>query len=267
MKTTFRRINRCRCQAVILAVALLLGWAGGRAAEIFVGTEYIYPTTFTVINGNAGGGGLGAVVNSVPAVEPGGFQTRLVGVDLKAEALVADFSTSAKEVAAVEERGKNGNTELMVAAATGDEQTFVQLLKKPGVSVNAVNQFGSTALMGACAGGYTNIVNLLLRRGAYVGAKSHKGFTALMFAARNGHTEIARKLIEAGASLDATDDQGQTALMYAVGGGFVDTVSLLTTAGADVNAHNRNGASPLKLASNAQNQDLVVLLTRCGAKN
>ena len=256
------------CLAAV-AGTLLLGWMVGEAAEIFVGTEYIYPTTFTV-TGLAGNNGNGNNLNPVTmgaVVEPGGFQTRMVGVHMQAEALVADFNTSGKVAATLEQPGKNGNTELMVAAATGDEPAVLQLLKKPGVSVNTANQYGSTALMGASAGGYTNIINLLMNRGANVNAKSQKGFTALMVAAKNGHTEIIRKLVEAGAAVDAMDELGQTALMYAVGGGHVASVNLLATAGANVNVHNRNGASPLQLASNAQNQDLVVLLTRCGAKN
>jgi ankyrin repeat protein len=248
------------------ACAAILGATAASAAEIFVGTEYIYPTTFTVTGlNNVNNNGVGQQVGAV--VEPGGFQTRMVGVHMQAEALVADFTTSAKVAATLEERGKNGNTELMVAAATGDEQAVLQLLKKPGVSVNTANQFGSTALMGASAGGYTNIVDLLLKRGAMVNAKSQKGFTALMFAAKNGHAEIVTRLLQAGAAVDTTDQLGQTALLYAVGGGHTAVATRLAIAGANVNAHNRNGASPLQLASDAKNQDLVVLLTRCGAKN
>ncbi|MEI8243868.1 MAG: ankyrin repeat domain-containing protein [bacterium] len=254
----------------ILAAALFPGWMTGQAAEIFVGTEYIYPTTFTVTGltgNNAGPGGWGAPVTMGAVVEPGGFETRMVGAHLQAEALVGDFSTSAREVAAIEQRGRNGNTELMIAATTGDEPAVVQLLKKPSVSVNSANQFGSTALMGAAAGGFTNIIDQLIRRGAQVNAKSRKGSTALMFAARNGHTDVVRRLIAAGAAVDAADEQGQTALMYAAGGGHVASVAALATAGANVNVRSRNGASPLQLASSAQNQDLIVLLTRCGAKN
>ena len=254
----------CRACLPAMAASLFMYGTCSHAADIFVGTEYIYPTTYTVTPGQAGAGGIGGGVNVIapPSVEPGGFQTRMVGSSLHAEALVADFSSTAKEVAAIEERGKNGNTELMIAAATGDEQAAAQLLKRPSVSVNAANQFGSTALMGAAAGGYTNIIDRLLQRGAQVNAKSRKGSTALMFAAKNGQTDAVRKLIAAGAAVDATDEQGQTALMYATGTGNLDAVALLAGAGANVNVHNRSGASPLRLASNAKNQDLVVLLTR-----
>ena len=254
---------------VTLTAVALLGACSLRAADITVGTEYIYPTTYTVIPGQTGGGGVagGGNVISTPTVEPGGFQTRMIGTSLHAEALVADFTTSEKETAAIDARGKNGNTELMIAAATGDEPAVAQLLKKPIASVNAANQFGSTALMGAAAGGYDNIIALLLQRGAQVNAKSHKGSTALMFAAKNGHTEVVRQLLAAGAAVDTTDEQGQTALLYAVGAENVEAASLLTKAGANVNARTRTGASPLRVASNARTQDLIQLLTRSGAKN
>ena len=264
---TFGNRNVTRPCLTAMIATIFFGGVASRAADIFVGTEYIYPTTFTVVGGQAAGNNFGGAVATPPAVEPGGFQTRMVGTSLHAEALVADFSSTAKEVAAIEERGKNGNTELMIAAATGDEQAAAQLLKRPSVSVNAANQFGSTALMGAAAGGYTNIIDRLLQRGAQVNAKSRKGSTALMFAAKNGQTDAVCKLIAAGSAVDATDEQGQTALMFATGSGNLDAVALLAGAGANVNVRNRSGASPLRLASSAKNQDLVVLLTRCGAKN
>ena len=255
-----------RTCAATAGIACLIATQVGQAAEIAVYTESIYPTTFTVVGGGVAANPWGGAVASTPIVEPGGFQTRNVGVIFQVEALVADFSTAVREAAAFDQRGKNGNTDLMVAAATGDDQAVAQLLKKPSVSVNSANQFGSTALMGAAAGGFTNIVDRLIQRGAQVNAKSRKGSTALMFAAKNGHADIVRRLIAAGASVNTTDEQGQTALMYAVGAGYVDSATMLTSAGANVNVHSRTGASPLQLASNAKNQDLVVLLTRCGAK-
>jgi ankyrin repeat protein len=242
------------------------------AAELKVVTEYIYPTSYTItpIIGPMMVGPGGMIMPSTPAtaiVEPGGFQMREVGVLLQAEAYVTDLSVADKVAAANSARSKNGNSDLMVFAATGDEATVRKLLQRSSGSVHTANQFGSTALMGACAGGYTNIVDLLLGRGASVNAKSKKGFTSLMFAARNGHTDVVRRLLSSGAMVDATDARGQTALMYAVDAGHADTISALAAAGANVNVRTRGGASPLQLAKNAKNQDLVVLLTRCGARN
>jgi hypothetical protein len=250
--------------ALLLAV-LSGGWS--QASDIFVGTEYIYPTTFRVIGGTTAVGGLGGGVTTAPAVEPGGFQTRMVGASLSVEATVGDFAVSTKEVAAIEARGKNGNTELMVAAATGDETAVARILARgSSAEINKANQFGSTALMGASAGGFDKIVAMLLQKGAQVSARSRKGCTALMFAAKNGHASVVQSLLDAGAAVDAADEAGQTALMYAVDGGHVKEAGLLAASGANVNARTRKGSSVLALASGAQNQDLVVLLTKCGAR-
>ena len=57
----------------------------GQEAVIKVVTEYIYPTTYTVTSGQSSGGSTlgGGNGVSTPAVEPGGFQTREVGVILQ----------------------------------------------------------------------------------------------------------------------------------------------------------------------------------------
>ena len=256
-----------RSPAAIGLLAAILSVCRTQAADLFVGTEYIYPTTFTVIGGSTAVG-WGGVATSAPVVQPGGFQTRMVGTHFSVEATVGDFNVATKEVAAVEARSKNGNTDLMVAAATGDETAVARILSRGASSqINKANQFGSTALMGASAGGFDKIVSMLLQKGAQVSARSRKGFTALMFAAKNGHASVVKSLLDAGASVDAADELGQTALMYAVDGGHAKEASLLAAAGANVNAHSRKGTSVLTLASNARNQDLVVLLTKCGARN
>ncbi len=245
---------------------LLLAGTSGRAAEIFVGTEYRYPTAFEVTPVTSvviGPNGV-ATTQIGGLVTPTDFETRLVGVSLAVEATVVDVT--GVEAAALHERGRNGNTALMVAAATGDELGVEYLLARGGGAVNRANHSGSTALMGASAGGFEGIVARLIRRGAQVGARSRQGFTALMFAARNGYAAVAQRLLAAGAGVDAVDNHGQTALLYAVDGGHLDVARLLAAAGANVNHRNRQGVTPLALASRTQHQELVVLLTRCGAR-
>ena len=55
----------------------------GQEAIIKVITEFIYPTTFTVNQGTTAASTTGGSVSSAPTVEPGGFQTREVGVILQ----------------------------------------------------------------------------------------------------------------------------------------------------------------------------------------
>lgn len=73
----------------------------------------------------------------------------------------------------------NGNTPLMVAAASGDKD-LVQLLLEKQAQVNTYNNSGVTALIAASFNGRREIVQLLLEKGADIYAKNNEGQTALM---------------------------------------------------------------------------------------
>ena len=60
-----------------------------------------------------------------------------------------------------------GNTDLMLAAASGDLKATRQMLAR-GANANAKNHVGSTALMGAAAGGFNDVVQSLLGARAQV---------------------------------------------------------------------------------------------------
>ena len=120
----------------------------------------------------------------------------------------------------------HGNTELMIAAVTGDA-TLVKTLLNQGAEVNVVNKFGSTALMGAAAGGYLEIVQALLEKNADVNTQGKDGTTALMFAARNGHLEIVQTLLKHGADAKVQAKDGQTASKLAHAQGYAEIAKLL----------------------------------------
>ncbi len=120
----------------------------------------------------------------------------------------------------------NGNTELMIAAVTGDTALVKGLLNQ-GAEVNAANKFGSTALMGAAAGGYIEIVQALLEKSANVNIQGKDGSTALMFAARNGHFETVQTLLKYGADVKTQAKDGQTALKLAGDQGYTEIANLL----------------------------------------
>lgn len=246
---------------------VVLGIAGisapAQAAEIFVGTEYRYPTSYEVtpIMG-VGPNGMASIAGAI--VTPSGFETRMVGAHMVVEATVAKLEAAGAVAAALSDENTKGNTRLMIASSTGDEATVRKLLAKL-VYVNSQNNFGSTALMGASAGGYTNIVNMLLTAGADVNAKSKNGSTALMFAAKNGHVDTARMLIRAGAEVNAVDKDGMTALMYGVGAGESDVVKLLLASGAKPGIKDNNGVTPITLASTQDKTEILQLLSQPAA--
>lgn len=245
-------------------VALLVVAAGvARATDLHVATEYIYPTSFQVIGGQIQGAaaGVGANVVQQTVVVPQDFQTREVGVVFSVEATVSGMNSGATAISALEQRNKNGNTELMIAATLGDLDQVKRLLAR-GAMVNAKNNYGSTALMGAAAGGFTDIVELLLAHGAIPNSKSSDGSTAMMFAAKNGQLEVIQQLLEKGASVNDATRDGFSPLLFAVNNGSDDIVRLLLEKGARKDIQDRHGVTPLALASAKKNEAMVVLLTR-----
>jgi len=244
-----------------LVLALLAGVA--TAAEIKVVTEYRYPTSFQVepIVGFAGNGSqpIGAVV------EPGDFETREVGTRMAAYAEVYRLVNSFGQSQRVAQKRDRGNTDLMIAATTGDAREVARLLAG-GADPNAVNAQESTALMGAAAGGFADVVELLLNAGADSDARSRRRCTALMFAARNGHIGVVNLLCRRGVQKNYTDASGRTALMQAIQKGQTETAQALIENGADVRVRDLNGVNALALATDLNDRDTVVLLTRVGAR-
>lgn len=234
------------------------------AAELKITREYRYPTSYTVtpIMG-VGSNGLPTIVGGV--VEPSAFETREVGVMFSVAATVVDLTKLGNVAMESLQQKKNGNTDLMLAAASGDVDSTKKALSR-GAVVNAKNQVGATALMGAATGGFGEIVDLLLESKANVNSRSNNGSTALMFAAKNGHLDIVKKLLDKGADPNLTDQKGLSAMLYAVNSGHKDVVRMLVDKGARPDAGDSNGTTPLKLASAQSKQDIVDLLTKAGAK-
>jgi len=244
------------------AIGSVLGPSPVPAAELRVTTEYIYPTRYEVRGGQivVGNNG-GATLVQQPVIVPTEFATREVGVTLSVEAILSPLEHGTVSVTSLEQKNRNGNTDLMIAATAGDLEK-VKLLLQKGAIVNARNYYGSTALMGAAAGGFDDIVQRLLARGAYPNSKSNTGSTPLMFAAKNGHLDVAKLLLKAGARENETDTEGISPLMYAVEGGNKDLVELLLQSGAKTDVRDHHGTTPTRLAEVRKDNDILVLLTR-----
>ena len=120
--------------------------------------------------------------------------------------------------------------EICFASIQGDLET-VQRLLKSGVSPDARDRFGGSALEGAADGGFTEIVQVLIRKGADVNARGPLGGTPLILAAANGHLETVRGLLEAGADPTVKAQTGVTALVSARSRGHKEVVLLLQKAG------------------------------------
>src|SRR5574341_688397 len=120
--------------------------------------------------------------------------------------------------------------------ASAGNLTVTKLFLGAGMSPNAGDVNGFTALIGSAFGGHTDIVTLLLSSGADVNAKEKvHGITALMGAASVGQAKIVRLLVERNADVNAKDRTGETALMKAAMKGYTDIVALLVTQTSDIN--------------------------------
>jgi len=110
----------------------------------------------------------------------------------------AAVASATTDPAVVNARDESGATPLMYAVLYS-RSAIVELLLDRGAAANAVNTFGSTALMWAAP--RTPIVKVLLAHGADVNAKASDGTTPLVVAARVGNVEAMRQMIAAGADI------------------------------------------------------------------
>jgi general secretion pathway protein A len=150
-------------------------------------------------------------------------------------------------------------------AEKGDARV-VELFLKAGMSPNAKDITGWTALMMAAMKGHTAVVRALLDRGADVNAKNPAGGTALLMAAPSGHAAVLHLLLDHGADVNATNRDGWTALMCAAWHNYPAVVQALLARNAATSVKTVNGETALTLAASHGNTQVVHLLTQAGVR-
>lgn len=121
----------------------------------------------------------------------------------------------------------SGHTALMLASYNG-HTGIVEKLLEAGADVNLTNPTGTTPLMLASSGPFPETVQVLLKAGAKVNViDSGEHFTALMWAAAEGQTEVVKILLDNGADMTLTDIDGDTAESFAFKAGHQAIVELL----------------------------------------
>lgn len=96
---------------------------------------------------------------------------------------------------------------LLEAASRNDMQEVAELLQH-GITPDAANEDGLTALHQCCIDNNVEMLKLLLQYGANVDAQDSDKWTPLHAAATCGHLELVRILIEHGANLLAVNTDG-----------------------------------------------------------
>lgn len=156
---------------------------------------------------------------------------------------------------------------LLYAAGRGDMSTVRKALDT-GLSVNAANHVGGTALMSACACYCVEMVAYLLEIGAEVTLRTKDGRTALH--ASVGSTpslpekqqECVRLLLRHSAQVNVQDKSGITPLMNAAWFGCALCVPDLLKAGADVGLKDTQGRTAKDLAVSKGRHEIVKILTQ-----
>ena len=157
----------------------------------------------------------------------------------------------------------DGFTALHWAAQRNDVQ-LVELLLAAGASVRASTRYNITPLYLATINGNAAMIERLLDAGADANGTAEEGQTMLMSAALSGKPDAVRLLLTRGAKVDTKEPyKGQTALMWAAAEGNTAAVDVLLEAGADLTLKSNGGFTPLLFAvRNAHIQTAVALLKR-----
>lgn len=138
--------------------------------------------------------------------------------------------------------------DVIAAARAGDADAVGKLLDL-GLSADAVDGHGASALMHACARGSLDVATLLLVRGANSAHSARDDATALSAAVAARQERAVEMLIARGAPVDQKLAGGGTVLMAAAGRGDGTLVATLLAHGAHANAADEHGMRALHAAA------------------
>ncbi|XP_074077580.1 cyclin-dependent kinase 4 inhibitor C isoform X2 [Macrotis lagotis] len=152
--------------------------------------------------------------------------------------------------------------QLASAAARGDLERLSDLLRG-GVSADAENSFGRTALQ-VMKLGNPEIARRLLLRGANPNLKDRTGFAVLHDAARAGFLDTLQTLLEFQADVNVEDDNGNLPLHLVAREGHLPVVEfLLRHTACRVDHRNHQGDTACDVAR-LYRRDAVVRLLEAG---
>ncbi|KAF8417411.1 ankyrin repeat-containing domain protein [Tirmania nivea] len=141
----------------------------------------------------------------------------------------------------------------------------VRRMLSKGISIDAENSYGETALHVAAAKGHIGRVKVLIEKGATIDAITKNDWTALHVASRNGHIEVMKVLLDRGANIDATDKDNWTALHLAAESSHMEVVIMLLDRGATIHATDKDNWTALHLAVLNGHVEVVKVLLNRGA--
>ena len=127
--------------------------------------------------------------------------------------------------------------------------SVLQVLDELGI--NAVDNFGRTAVMNAAFYNNTELLGMLIEKKADLDLKDKNGYTALHFSAQEAHTGVTDMLLQHGANPDITDKHGNTPAWVAIAnwkaGKNLETLKSLVKHKADLTIKNDAGRAAFDL--------------------
>jgi len=178
-------------------------------------------------------------------------------------ALAGEFYASAQALQPDLERAMGSASQ--AAARNPDLAVLVSALKAEGVSVDAPDRNGDTAMIRAVNAGDVGTVAALITDGADVNQKDFMQRTPLILATFRRDAALVETLVSNGADLEIGDEYGRRPLHLAALEGEVEIARILIAHKADLNAKGFEDATPLLVAAQTDNLDLVKLLVQSGA--
>ncbi|MBN2081963.1 ankyrin repeat domain-containing protein [bacterium] len=161
---------------------------------------------------------------------------------------------------------RQGVTALSAACWAGDAEAARILLAAGAPPDGTFGQNKTPVIQLAIFSGNPEVVELLTSRGISLDAPDATGKTALMEAAQQGQAELVRSLLDAGAKVNVVDGDGRSALHRAIVSGSLETTQAIVEGGADLElADLTAGITPLAVAVMFSSDDLVAYLLSQGA--
>ena len=162
-------------------------------------------------------------------------------------------------------RAGHGGT-LTVRGRRGARTRLALALLLTASAAQAAAPGKAQVLTSAAASGDLAKVRNALSSGVSVNARDERGRTALLSAAAAGHLDVVQALIDAKADVNATDSSGLSPLIAATQRADPDMARVLLAAGADPNLIHRGFGTALEVAERNGDQALVALLRAHGAR-
>lgn len=149
---------------------------------------------------------------------------------------------------------ERGETALMLALREKSMDVFAFLLSRGELDLEQKARNGDTALMIAAWTGNLPAVKALVEKGAQV---NKPGWAPLHYAAGSGNLDVIRYLLEEHAYIDAESPNRTTPLMMAAWLGHIHAVKLLLDEGADASLRNDKGMDVVDFARDGEHPDIV----------